>query len=366
MTLIAQVSIGGAPVTVGDLLLSSNQKKGLRTNLPLVGDINQILAGRGLPFEVSCTQKVNILSDRLVVAWSGDSVQAERALKVLLAACARQKLDKTDIQAELEAIDPDQIDELQLIGMLVTDVNGTTITGSPFSWGVPRTEVPGLGTVYAAGTGKEEFIRRLSVADWTAGNTANEFQVAHALLGDLVNMEYRQGGTIENRWGGGFEAVFFASDSGRFQKIGDILHTFWTIDADSLDRIQFAPMFYKTTYWRDALIIRHARFDAIADRTFQLKMNSLELIPPLLKDAKDYNLDELGSVDFSHKALCCHVSIEKPDGRAVMQLILPSNPGQTVELEFYGKDSSGRMHIPAELSKIILEEARARLSRPST
>jgi len=53
MTLIAQVFIGGAPFMVGDVLLSADGKNGLKSNLPLVGNINQILADRGLNFEVS-------------------------------------------------------------------------------------------------------------------------------------------------------------------------------------------------------------------------------------------------------------------------------------------------------------------------
>lgn len=224
--------------------------------------------------------------------------------------------------------------------------------------------MPELGTVYAAGTGKDEFINRLQRADWTVGGTANELHVAHLILGDLINMEYRRGGTIENRWGGGFEAVTFASDTCRFQKVGDVLHTFWAVDMRSLDHAQFVPMFYKKTYWRDALIIRYARFDSVANRNFQLAMNSFELVPPLLKNATEYDLEELGSVDFSHKVLCCHVSLERASGREVMQIIQPSKPGATVELEFHGSTSSGRLHIPGELSAMVIEEARTRASRP--
>jgi hypothetical protein len=235
MTLICRFSIRNAPVVVGDVLLSSGRKTGLQTNLPLVGDINRLLAAEGLPFEVSLTQKVNILSDRLVVAW-----------------------------------------------------------------------------------------------------------------------------------GGGFEAVTFRLDSGggsgRLQKVGDILHTFWKVDLSSADQSRFIPSFYKTTYWQDALIVRYARFDSADARTFHLAMNSFELIPPLLKDAKDYDLDEIGEVDFSYKVLCCHVSVERPNGLGVMHFAQPSKPGETIELEV-AKDSSGRIHIPGELSKRVIEEARRRASQ---
>jgi len=65
MTLIAQLSINGAPLLIGDVLLSNETRTGLKVTLPLVGDINDVLAKNGLPFEVRFTQKVNVLADRL-------------------------------------------------------------------------------------------------------------------------------------------------------------------------------------------------------------------------------------------------------------------------------------------------------------
>jgi hypothetical protein len=51
MTLIAQLSVNGAPILIGDVLLSSEARRGLKVNLPLVGDINRILADNDLLFE---------------------------------------------------------------------------------------------------------------------------------------------------------------------------------------------------------------------------------------------------------------------------------------------------------------------------
>jgi len=365
MTLIARVSIRNAPVLIGDVLLSSERRSGVRANLPLVGDINRILASQGLYFEVSFVQKVNILSDRLAVAWSGQELQAKRALRALADVSSREKLCLTDIETELRAIDPDKIDKLQLIGILAREVRGAEVAGSKFAFQVQPIDVPGLGSVHAAGTGAHDFIQMLGETDWTLGGVANERQVAHALVGDLVNIEYRRGGTIEKRWGGGFEAVTFTSDSGRFEKVGDVLHTFWKVDLSSPGKAEFIPWFYKTTYWRDALIVRYARINSVGERKFQLAMNSFELIPPLLKHRQEYALEELGSVDFSHKVLQCHVSVERPGGRDILQLIEPSKPGSTLQLEFR---ESGAVHleIPGELNTKIIEEAQTRASASSS
>ena len=46
MTLIAQLSINGAPLLIGDVLLSRETRTGLKVTLPLVGDINNVLTAR--------------------------------------------------------------------------------------------------------------------------------------------------------------------------------------------------------------------------------------------------------------------------------------------------------------------------------
>ena len=46
-----------------------------------------------------------------------------------------------------------------------------------------------------------------------------------------------------------------------------------------------------------------------------------------------------------------------------MHIIEPPKPDAILELEFHGSNSSGRLHIPGELSKMVIEEARTRASR---
>lgn len=360
MTLIAQLFIRGAPIIVGDILLSTDVRTGLRTDLPLVGNINQLLAERGLSFEVGFAQKVNILSDRLVVAWSGPVDEAERALRILSAVASRHDLTRADIETELLSIDPDRISRLHLIGLLVTDVHGHQVSASSFQIRSSRVDVPGLGAVYAAGTGKNAFLRLLEGTDWTLAGDANVSLVAYSLVGELIDKELRRGGTIAEKWGGGFEAVTFRTDLGRFQKVGEVLHTFWSVDLSVPGEAQFTPWFYKTSYLRDALVVRYVRFNKIADRTFQVAMNSFELIPPLLRSKTDYDLDEPNAVDFSHEVLCCHVSVKWSGGSGGMQLVLPK-PAETIDLKFSGK-VSGRLQIPASLTKMVTENARIKAS----
>jgi hypothetical protein len=351
MTLIAQLAVNGAPFLVGDVLLSSETRTGLKVNLPLVGDINQILADRGLPFEVCFAQKINVFDGRVAIAWSGPLIQAERALRVIAALCSRSDLTADDVLAELRAIDGSAIDRLQLVGLVLQEVRGTTVEVSLFSLRVPPMDIPTFGQVFAAGSGRDAFLHMLQKADWQSQDSANAFQVAHGLLGALTNEEFRTGNTITNRWGGGFEALTFSEASHRFEKVGNVLHTFWKTTENLDAPIGLFPFFYKTMYWRDALVIRAVRLDI--SEGIKLEANDVTLIPPLLKDISDYNLDDL-QVDFSYRAVCCHVEIQKASNRDILFLIDQREGGQDF---FFRMDDAGvEWHVSDYLPGIIREQ----------
>ncbi len=331
MTLIAKFSVNGVPLLVGDVLVSSDAITGRETTLPLVGDINKVIADHGLRFEVGFKQKVNLIGERLAVAWSGPMMQAERALRALSAISTRNNPTSDDIRRALEAIDNEAIDRLCLIGLLHRDTVGTDVEVHHFAMGIQPIEQAGLGRVFAAGTGRAAFLALLQKSDWTNSGSGNHYQVAHALLGGLTNEEYRTGRTIMDRWGGGFEAITF--QEGRFEKIGDVLHTFWRLNQTSNDPIGLLPMFYKTAYLRDALIVRSARFDEVGMRTFALTSTDLVLVPPLLMNVSDYDERELDPVDFTYRAICCHVLLERPENRDLILYIEQSERDRHMALE---------------------------------
>jgi hypothetical protein len=356
MTLIAQLSVNGAPILIGDVLLSRETRTGLKVNLPLVGNINKILAANGLPFEVEFAQKINVFDGRIAVAWSGPSIQAKTASGVLACIASKPNLTVPNIDGELKAIDRAKIDQLQLIGLLLEEVSGTTVKGSFFSHRVPREDIPNFGQGYVAESGRSAFLQMLQKGDFLAQTNANEYDVAHGLLAVLTNEEYRTGNTIADRWGGGFEAL--TSRSGRLEKVGDILHTLWEVNSDGSIGL-FPSFFYKTTYWRDALVLRTASFESFQDNELRLKTNEIKLIPPLLKEINEYDLAELGSVDFSYRALCCHVRLNKPSNR-VMFFIEERESGQDALLRL---DVPGELHISKHLKDKIKDAVEHQVMR---
>jgi hypothetical protein len=280
--------------------------------------------------------------------------EAERALRVLSQVAARPNLEIDDIGRELNAIDPQQIAHLQLVGTLLSEGQSTMRAAHCFTLGVSPTSVQGLGPVFAAGTGRDFFLKLLEKSNWTNSGTGNEFQVAHGLLAALTNEEYRTGNTILNRWGGGFEAVTCSQLTGQFEKVGDILHTFWKMREHADDSLAFTPIFYKTTYWRDALIIRSVRLNEVGSETFQLANNDLVLIPPLLKQTSNYDLSEMGHTDFGYRAICCHIVIEKSKNRDLVLFVEQRERQRDFSFEFDG--SLGCLHISSDLTSAIIDE----------
>jgi len=116
------------------------------------------------------------------------------------------------------------------------------------------------------------------------------------------------------------------------------------------------PWFYKTTYWRDALLIRSARLEKVSADTFHLVSNDLVAIPPLLKEIADYDLNEVGTVDFGYRAICCHVMIEKRDNRDVLLFVEQHRSDPNFEVELAA--SHVRLRISPDLKNAIIHEAR--------
>jgi uncharacterized Fe-S cluster-containing radical SAM superfamily enzyme len=83
MTLIAQFAVDQIPIMVGDLLITADGAGDQPGHLPLYPNINQRLDRHADFSVVRMAQKLNFLSDQLIVAWSGNYDRARLALSAL-------------------------------------------------------------------------------------------------------------------------------------------------------------------------------------------------------------------------------------------------------------------------------------------
>lgn len=365
MTLVARIMLGRAPFLVADALISSDDLSnphvtGAECELPLIGEINSALAAKERSFRVDLCQKLHVFEGRLAVGWSSnDASQAERALKALREIAKKPNLTLGDVQEELSAIDPDQIKDVHLIGLLLQGVDGNQISASYFHRNAIVEQVKGFGEVAAIGSGARTFIRMLH-QDEPLPTEANDPWTVLGVLGSLLNHEISTGQSIDERWGGAYETVSFSRHTGRLEKLDNVLHTFWLWRDDG--KIDFQPRFYFARYFDELLVLRSAEYEAGENRTItRLKSHSLELVPSLLRSVRDDDELKIGHVDFSYDHVCCHVWFPGAPGsvlpRAAIVLAAPRGSSYDIDLSV-AEDGSLRLRLPSDTVANVIESAK--------
>jgi hypothetical protein len=139
----------------------------------------------------------------------------------------------------------------------------------------------------------------------------------------MFGYEATSGQNLLERWGGGFELATFVQQ--RFRKVGGILHAFWKamkLQGSELV-LELIPMFLKSDYWNDVLVLRVMELELQNGSAGSVKRDEVHLVFPLLKGKENYDMRTFQVPDFSHTTLCCYVS---PGA-------ITPNPGEYVRTE---------------------------------
>ncbi len=364
MTLVARITLGGAPFLIADALLSSENlanryETGPECRLPFIGEINSRLAATGHSFRVSLCQKLHVFEGRLAVGWSSnDALQAERALKVLRDVAKKNDLTFDDVREALDAIVPEQIKDLKLIGLILRDVDGNQISASVFSHDAVTKEVSGFGEVRAAGSGVNTFIEVLRNGETTepTATPANDPWVALGVLGSLLNHELSTGQSIEERWGGAYEAVSYSRQTSRLEKLDNVLHTFWSWRDGKLE---FQTRFYFAKYFGELLALRSVEYE-IAECKLNMRPLSdyVTLVPSQLRELRSEDRESIGHVEFSFDYICCHVWIHESGQKSPKGAIILAGPkggDYDVEVSIAEDGSLLRLTIPSGTQENVLD-----------
>ncbi len=366
MTLVARITLGGAPFLIADALISSDDLFnphiiGVECELPLIGEINSLLAAKGRPFRVDLCQKLHVFEGRLAVAWSAnDASQAERALKVLSELAKKPDITLADVDEELSAIDPDRIKGLSLVGCLLRAVKGNQISAQVFGLNANTENITGFGAVQTAGSGARTFTQMLRQNAPPLPSAANDPWTALAVLGTLLNQELTTGQSIDERWGGAFETASFSMHSSRLEKLDNVLHTFWSWRGCD-GKLDFQPRFYFARYFEDLLMLRSAEYEAGENNSVKrLTRNKLQLVPSLLRPVRDDDLTRIGHVDFSYDYVCCHVWFPAPGNAIPMaSLVLAAPRGSLYDIDLsIAVDGSLRLQLPGDTVTNVFDAAK--------
>lgn len=318
MTLIARILIDddAVPVFFADTLLSTEGKWPFQVDIAAGLDINALL-----PSDAECqiagtVQKINMIGDRVVVAWAGDTGQAREIIRSIAELEKCNRLTFSTLDELIDASKSKIKDSVALIGVLITkDERGEIVGLEWFDFnGDLRTGTVG-GTFYdimVAGTGKTTFLRLLNdllpTFEKNGDLLAHADQIAASLISTFFPNEIMTGGNLMEWWGGAFEIATFNADAKAIQKVSDILFTFWRVVPGKTDSVELAlvPRFIKQGYFSDALVVQDLKAE-ITNGKLQQPILHTHMVLPILKAKEDYdfNLAELGN--FSHKMLCAFI-----------------------------------------------------------
>lgn len=261
MTLIATFSIHGLPFALGDLLISGNERSDSTPFVPSVGPVTNVFPlGSGYSI-IGLQQKVNILSEDCVIAWSGSVVHARVAIKELRQLANTGQLDRIALDKYIADHRCDIEHNIELLGW-VRERNQIVSFSYP---AIEASRAGPFGHLRASGSGTSRFHSLLSnlpatpsrVGETTKPSDRAFASVAYAMC-CLIEQELITQGTLTEYFGGWWELVFH--DGKKFAKLSDVTFVFWEVESNaSVLQLKFPKHVVKQDYVGDVLRMHLAR-----------------------------------------------------------------------------------------------------------
>jgi hypothetical protein len=338
MTLIATFEVSRVPILIGDLLVSEVISQAPPLALPLVEDANVAVPQRKY-FARSLVQKLNLLSDRLIVAVAADDLaQAIDVVGSLEFIANSPDLSAEMVNRVLEAIEPRRRDKVSLIvGVIEPDPNEAQRAYVGFiELNTERVGGGALGLVTVGGSGQDGFLRTLEriAGDLTSFDQAKKPVLKASAVGltlacAFYGQEVSSPANLGEAWGGGFEVAVF--DQGRFHKLDNILYLFWklTDNGDGSHTLTLMHKMMKSQYWGDALLLRVLELEK--DKDGNRSTNDwTHLIPSLPNMAGGYDLTAISAPSFDSNWRCSFIHAPQPGN---------STPRRFTRVSYHGEGS---------------------------
>src|SRR5262249_5218892 len=124
MTMIARIIRDRVPIYLGDLLLSGEGNGNRDLDIPAIAKINARLPGGTSRSVIGLTQKLNLISDRLVVAWAGNVLQARLLIREISEAVAGGASTWQEVGHVLQQTPESDRNDVSLIGSILVPSQG--------------------------------------------------------------------------------------------------------------------------------------------------------------------------------------------------------------------------------------------------
>lgn len=255
MTVITGLFSEDTALLLGDILTSIETTDSTYPYLPTVGLYPSQATTKATFKPFSYFQKVNLLSPKLAVAWSGSKDEATSYFNEIISTQSHINPKIENLINITNDINPD----LQIIGMLMEK--------DRYHWFsrncklIDNCRIDASETL-VGGSGMSKFLEFTEFLDFhfPDGNpTKRDMLLGKALgiIGVLLSEEIRTGSTIRDLFGAGYEIVLI-DENNNFKKFSDITYVFWDVGKDKESGNNFIRpiLINKYFYEDDQLFIR--------------------------------------------------------------------------------------------------------------
>lgn len=273
MTAIFGFAPRNVPVLIGDVLISGPERSDQEVLVPTIGEISDIFP-RGSGYTITgLSQKIAILSENAVVAWSGRRIVATVAIRELKEIAESGRLTpETFHKFMCNIYRTEGQDSLSILGFIKNNKKQFTPITTDYRFRVDRN----LGPYFWAGSGGEDLYRHLMKITNTGtlferqGMSDNHPYGLFVLFAQMIDYELLMPTNLYNYYGGAYELAW--SVNNRFQKIDDITLAVWDIvKEDEGAHLKIPHRIFKFARKDNILYIRTLYHEKEEERTQEMK-----------------------------------------------------------------------------------------------
>ena len=358
MTAVARLTIlNKCPILLGDLLITGPKKPGIKAMIPTIENVNSLFTSELGRIPYGMQQKVVIVSDNLMLGWSGDYLTAKEVICDIYTESEESRFTKTSLHKYFMLL-PQRIWD-QGVGFIgfIKDRNGIAYFG--YRYKSIKTKI--FGNVGLLGTGSadlEKLLNRYTGIPKPMSGKPNILEVSISLTlslsGILLNTELATLRSLQNFYGGGYEIATIVN--GKFRKLDEIVYIFWIarISEKGVHISQIPRHAMSFVYVDDILIIRSVSFNETKDRVSMSQ--SGYSVPPMYRIISEQEIDTLHMPDLNQKWLCNYFLVTLPSGDKEIYSRIDYRPKDQRYVKFHEEQNSTIVAVEREFIESVGEE----------
>lgn len=366
MTAVIRFNFPESPILLADLLLSAPPNPDREFALPTLGKTRFNWGRLQELVPSSLCQKLVLVSDDLVVAWTGNFMKAQIFFSELKARSDRESFSLNELKQYLEGLDESNwmgANSATGIGILGFFHSGdglfhhfghgsSAIMTRQFGW----TDV--LGSVIEAMPmiANQELITDQSLSSESANHPlASSLSQTIAFTGLLVRDELATKVPLQHRFGGGYEIAFF--DEGRFKKLDDVVYLFWNcaLEGDNV-LISAAPqIMIRFSYYSDILVVRTVQLEFESE--VKVIRDDVHFIRPTYRNIEPAEVAACSRPSFSTTWTCHYFGVNFGDGASEVYCKLHAEHGENPWIRFVEKTEG----IEIQVNQVFLQSTAAEI-----